>query len=163
MEPLWGEPGEGGPRWCWKSCRDQGWQSAEQPDWHYWCHKDIALSCKIQIFIHYVDPSDGDPCPRTTDILEKASAACAQLNTTSPASSSMQSIQSTSDESHSNKLSAKFWSCCLWLKCKADPCPSRVTNTTETHAEVNCMHTIGLNKCCWPARQDMLRRLCEHV
>lgn len=107
MEPLWGEPGEGGPRWCWKSFGELGWQSAEQRDWHYWCHKAILQSCKIQIFIHYVDPSDSDPRPRTTDILYKASAACTQLNKIWPASASTQSIQSTSDDSHSDKFSGK--------------------------------------------------------
>lgn len=75
-EPLWDESGEGRPRWCWKSLREQSWQSAEQRDWHYWCHNAIVLTCKIQIFSHHADLSDSDPRPRRTNILREASSAC---------------------------------------------------------------------------------------
>lgn len=114
MEPLWGEPGEGGPRWCWKSFREQGWQSAEQRDWHYWCHKAILLSCKIQIFIHYADPSDSDPCPRTTDILYKASAACTRLKKRKAFNQHQMTPTATSSV-------AKFWSCWQMVEVQGRP------------------------------------------
>lgn len=99
---------------------------------------------KIHIFIHYADPSDGDPCPRRSDILYEASSACVQPNWISPASASTQSIQSTSSGSRRDKITGRVLKWDL------------VTNTTETHAEVKCMHRTGVNKSCWPAHQDVL-------
>lgn len=99
--------GKEAPDGAGRALGSRGWQSAEQRDWHYRCHKAILLSCKIQIFIHYVDPSDSDPCPRTADILYKASAACTQLNKISPASAFNQH-QTTPTATSSV---AKFWSC----------------------------------------------------
>lgn len=107
----------------------------------------VLLSCKIKIFIHYVDPSDSDPCPRRADILYKASPACTQLDYIPPASESMQSIQSTS-----KKLPVAKFGRCWQMVCGAES----VANTTGTHVEVNYMHKTEVNKSCSPGSRRLL-------
>ncbi|XP_070408481.1 uncharacterized protein [Nothobranchius furzeri] len=49
------------------------------------------------------------------------------------------------------------------VKYDDDIYPGVITDTSETHVEVRCMHKIGVNRFFWPARKDLLWYLFEDI